>query len=165
MEKNSDEISLLDTSTESLSSSISKWVNFPLKRYRLASTSLINFTKTIVNAHLYMHWTWIACCWRRGFDGNLRLPEIEIYAAEDNVLAILTEQINGGIQLRIDNHILSSSVSSRCFSVKVDLIIPSIESSARDILALMFGRKHNEFATTFGMKINGLPEAIRRWSK
>ena len=55
MEENSDEISLLDTSTESLCSSISERVNFPLKRYRLAPTSLINLTKTIVNAHLYIH--------------------------------------------------------------------------------------------------------------
>ena len=96
-------------------------------------------------------------------------PELHVAGEEDLTAAwgyqrskytlqrILTEQINGGFQLRIDNRILSSSVSSRCFSVKVDVIIPSIESSARDILALMFGRKYNEFATTFGMKINGRP--------
>lgn len=90
-------------------------------------------------------------------DGELRIQENENYAGDDDVVANISEQINGGIQVCIDNHILSESIASRCFIVKVEVIIPCIGSSARDILAMMFGKKYSDFATAFGLKINGRP--------
>ena len=75
----------------------------------------------------------------------MRVQEEENYAGDDDVVANIAEQINGGIQVCIDNHILLESIASRCFIVKVEVIIPCIGSSARDILAMMFGKKCDSF--------------------
>ena len=87
----------------------------------------------------------------------MRIRGYENFAAEDDVLTRITEQINGGIQSCVENHMMSSSVASSCFSVKVEVIIPCIESSARDVLALLFGKKYVESTTGFGLKLNGRP--------
>ena len=85
----------------------------------------------------------------------MRIQEDENYAGDDDVVANIAEQINGGIQVCIDKHILSCSIASRCFIVRVEVIIPCIGSSARDILVMMFGKNYSDFATAFGLKING----------
>ena len=113
----------------------------------LTKTALIPFINMSINR---MYHSWL-----RGFDGESINSSAENDTRNDDIMKSSLDLINSRIQNSIDNDSESSLISLLTFALKIEEILPSNETNARDFLRAIIEDTNTDWHSSHGLTLNG----------